>query len=55
MTMSWQDEYRIKLTTPREAVQCVQSGMRVHIHPGSAEPEALVDALMARGPHVTDY
>ncbi len=52
--MPWQDEYRSKLTTPREAVQCVQSGMRVHIHPGCAEPEALVEALMARGPHVRD-
>jgi acyl-CoA hydrolase len=52
--MSWQDDYRSKLTTAREAVQCVQSGMRVYIHPGCAEPEALVEALMARGPHVTD-
>ena len=52
--MAWQDEYRSKLTTPREAVQCVQSGMRVHIHPGCAEPEALVEALMARGPYVRD-
>jgi len=52
--MAWQDEYRSKLTTAREAVQCVQSGMRVHIHPGCAEPEALVEALMARGPHVRD-
>src|ERR1700758_3615149 len=30
----------------------VQSGMRVYIHPGCAEPEALVEALMARGPFV---
>lgn len=52
--MSWQDDYRSKLTTAREAVQCVQSGMRVHIHPGCAEPEVLVEALMARGPYVHD-
>lgn len=52
--MPWQDEYRSKLTTAREAVQAVQSGMRVYIHPGCAEPEALVEALMARGPHVND-
>jgi len=52
--MSWQDDYRSKLTTAREAVQCVQSGMRVYIHPGCAEPEALVEALMARAPYVTD-
>jgi 4-hydroxybutyrate CoA-transferase len=35
-------------------VQYVQSGMRVYIHPGCAEPEALVEALMARGPYVHD-
>ncbi len=52
--MAWQDEYRSKLTTAREAVQAVESGMRVYIHPGCAEPEALVEALMARGPHVND-
>ena len=33
-------------------MQCIQSGMRVYIHPGCAEPEALVEALMARGPFV---
>ena len=52
--MAWQDEYRSKLTTAREAVQCVESGMRVYIHPGCAEPEALAEALMARGPYVED-
>ncbi len=30
----------------------LQSGMRVYIHPGCAEPEALVDAMMRRAPHV---
>ncbi len=52
--MPWQDDYRSKLTTAREAVQCVQSGTRVYIHPGCAEPETLVEALMARGPYVKD-
>src|SRR6201993_599391 len=33
-------------------MQCIQSGMRVYIHPGCAEPEALAEALMARGPFV---
>ena len=50
--MSWIDPYRSKLTTPREAVCCVESGMRVYIHPGCAEPEALVEALMERAPFV---
>ena len=52
--MSWIDQYRNKLVTAREAVACVESGMRVYIHPGCAEPEALVEALMGRAPHVKD-
>jgi len=50
--MNWQEEYKRKKVGPTEAVQCIQSGMRVYIHPGCAEPETLVEALMARGPHV---
>jgi 4-hydroxybutyrate CoA-transferase len=52
--MSWIDQYRNKLVTVREAVACVESGMRVYIHPGCAEPEALVEALMERAPLLTD-
>jgi len=37
---------------PYEAVHCIQSNMRVYIHPGCAEPEALVEALIARAPFV---
>ena len=50
--MSWIDPYRSKLMTAHEAVGCVESGMRVYIHPGCAEPEALVEALMERAPYV---
>jgi acyl-CoA hydrolase len=50
--MTWQEQYRRKIVTPQEAVQCIQSRMRVYIHPGCAEPEALVEALMARAPFV---
>jgi len=50
--MNWQENYRRKSVTPEEAMQCIQSGMRVYIHPGCAEPEALVEALLARGPFV---
>ena len=52
--MSWEIEYKKKLRTPEEALRCVQSGMRVYIQPGCAEPETLVDALMQRGPYVQD-
>ncbi len=50
--MTWQEDYRRKVMQPNEAVQCIQSNMRVYIHPGCAEPETLVEALMARGPFV---
>jgi 4-hydroxybutyrate CoA-transferase len=52
--MSWIDQYRSKLVTAQEAVACVESGMRVYIHPGCAEPEALVEALIGRAPFVKD-
>ena len=52
--MSWDIEYGKKIRTPEEALRCVQSGMRVYIQPGCAEPETLVEALMQRGPHVQD-
>jgi 4-hydroxybutyrate CoA-transferase len=52
--MSWEIEYKKKLRTPEDALRCVQSGMRVYIQPGCAEPETLVEALMQRGPHVQD-
>jgi len=54
MSMSWELDYKRKLRTADEALQCVQSGMRVYIQPGCAEPETLVEALMRRGPYVQD-
>jgi 4-hydroxybutyrate CoA-transferase len=44
----WASDYNRKVTTADQALRCVQSGMRVYIHPGCAEPEALVEALMRR-------
>ena len=52
--MSWMDAYRTKVTSAQEAVACVQSHTRVYIQPGCAEPEALVEALIGRAPHVRD-
>ncbi len=52
--MSWEVDYKKKLRTADEALRCVQSGMRVYIQPGCAEPETLVEALMRRGPFVQD-
>ncbi len=50
--MNWKDDYRRKLLTARDALRAVESNMRVYIHPGCAEPEALVEALMSRAPFV---
>jgi acyl-CoA hydrolase len=50
--MSWKDDYKSKLVSAREALRCVQSGMRVYIQPGCAEPEPLVEALEERAPFV---
>jgi 4-hydroxybutyrate CoA-transferase len=50
--MDWLVDYRRKVLSAHEAVQCIQSNMRVYIHPGCAEPEELVEALMARAPFV---
>ena len=52
--MSWQTDYRDKMVTAAEALCCVQSGMRVYIQPGCAEPETLVEALIRRAPFVRD-
>ena len=52
--MSWEIEYAKKVRTADEAVRCVESGMRVYIQPGCAEPETLVEALIRRGPSLHD-
>jgi 4-hydroxybutyrate CoA-transferase len=52
--MSWQDDYRRKTMSALEAVQCIQSGMRLYVHSGCAEPETLVETLTARAPFVKD-
>jgi 4-hydroxybutyrate CoA-transferase len=54
MSMSWEMDYKRCLKTADEALGCVQSGMRVYIQPGCAEPETLVEALMRRGPELRD-
>ena len=52
--MTWRDDYRSKVMSAQDALHCVQSGMRVYIHPGCAEPEVLAEALIARAPFVRD-
>ena len=54
MSMSWEMDYKKRLNTADDALRCVQSGMRVYIQPGCAEPETLVEALLKRAPFVHD-
>ena len=64
--MSWEAEYTRKIKTADEALRVVQSGMRVYIQPGCAEPETLVvrssyeerESLIEDAPetyYLTDY
>ncbi|HZT29285.1 MAG TPA: acetyl-CoA hydrolase/transferase C-terminal domain-containing protein [Bryobacteraceae bacterium] len=48
------ENYRSKITTAERAVEAVQSGQRVFIHQGCAEPEELVRALTRRGGELRD-
>lgn len=52
--MSWESEYTRKIKTADEAVRVIESGMRVYIQPGCAEPETLVEAMTRRGPELRD-
>jgi acyl-CoA hydrolase len=52
--MSWETEYSRKLQTAEQALQFLKSGTRVYIHPGCAEPETLVEAMMRRAPELHD-
>jgi 4-hydroxybutyrate CoA-transferase len=52
--MSWETSYSRKIKSADEALRQVESGMRVYIQPGCAEPETLVEALMRRAPAVRD-
>jgi 4-hydroxybutyrate CoA-transferase len=45
---TWLDKYLEKRRTPAEAVKAIRSGDCVYIHPGCAEPEQLVKAMVAR-------
>jgi hypothetical protein len=51
---SWMEQYRSKVVRAADALKGVHSGDRVYIHPGAAEPEALVLELIRRGPELRD-
>ena len=51
---SWTEDYRSRIVSADEAVSRIQSGQRVYIHNGCAEPTELVEALTRRGPRLED-
>ena len=50
----WLPHYSRKLTDPGRAVQAIQSGQRVYIHPGCAAPLPLLEALCDRALRLRD-
>lgn len=50
--MPWLEHYRNKRCRVDEAVQAIAGGNTVYIHPGCAEPEQLVHAMVRRGPEL---
>src|SRR5574341_672052 len=51
-SMSWLENYRQKRCSADEAVRHICDGNTVYIHPGCAEPEQLVRAMVRRGPQL---
>jgi 4-hydroxybutyrate CoA-transferase len=52
--VSWVESYRKKRCPAEEAVKAVKSGDCVYIHPGCAEPEQLVKAMVGRASELHD-
>ncbi len=48
--LSWQDQYRSKLTSAKRAVEAVKSGEVVYLGGNAATPRALADALAEHAP-----
>ncbi len=52
--MNWIRDYKHKVMTAERALEVVKSNHRVYIHPGCAEPEILVEALISRAPSLNN-
>jgi acetyl-CoA hydrolase len=51
---AWLETYQSKVVRAEQALRLVESGDHVYIHPGAAEPETLVLALIRRAPELRD-
>jgi acyl-CoA hydrolase len=52
--MQWNGEWRARVTTADRALAVLESGQRVYVHNGCAEPVVLVEALTRRGRDLHD-
>jgi acetyl-CoA hydrolase len=52
--MNWLEVYRKKRCSADEAVAHIRNDQTVYIHPGCAEPEQLVRAMVRQGPQLRD-
>ncbi len=53
-TLPWMQNYLNKRCDADEAVKAIRSGTYVYIHPGCAEPEQLVKAMVRRAPELSE-
>ncbi|MBN1844134.1 MAG: hypothetical protein JW810_00505, partial [Sedimentisphaerales bacterium] len=51
---AWQEKFRSLIATPAEAVKQIKPGHRIFIGTGCAQPQALVQALVARSEALAD-
>jgi acyl-CoA hydrolase/RimJ/RimL family protein N-acetyltransferase len=51
---NWQDRYRTRVLSPREAIAKLEPGRRILVGSGAAEPLTLVNALAEYGDHLAD-
>ena len=53
-TLPWQETFASKIVTPAKAVGLIPRGRRILIGSGAAEPNRLVEAMVAEGDHLAD-
>lgn len=52
--MTWMSQFESKITTAEDAVQVIESGMRVFLTGNCSVPQKLIGALVARAPELTN-
>jgi acetyl-CoA hydrolase len=52
--MDWRKDYQARLTSPEQAIRCIQSGDRVYLTGNCSVPQKLMAALVDYAPEVKD-